>query len=135
MRLSSAARIGSGTGAWICRALGILLSSGILISLIKEGLAIEVSGVPAEAFAFYAWARDMLFEPLMSLVPTIPAWVKDALMGYALVCAVHVRTITGALAGRPDIWRRLHQNLFAIVFFTAGFFAWQYLQSGYGPPA
>ncbi len=83
-------------GSWVWRVLGILLGTATCISLVKNGFAIELTGLPAAIFRQYAWLRDMLFEPVVWVLRylglTIPWWLKDLLAAYTLVAVAHWRT-------------------------------------------
>jgi hypothetical protein len=74
-----------------------LLSTATAISIIKNGFAIDVHGLPAKVLAQYVWLRDTLFAPvvwaLRYLGIEIEWWVKDVIMAYALVGAALARTI------------------------------------------
>ena len=97
------------TGSRVWRVLGILLGTATCISLVKNGFAIELHGLPAAILRQYAWLRDMLFEPVVWMLRyfglTMPWWLKDVIMAYGLMTAVHWR-VSGAwkapLAPRPS---------------------------------
>lgn len=99
LRGSKKEKTSAATAAWMWRVLGILVGTGTLISLIKTGLVIELSGVPAKLYQHYVWLREMLFEPLLWVLRrfglTIPVWSKDVVMAYGLVAAAHWRPFRG----------------------------------------
>jgi hypothetical protein len=83
------------TCSWTWQVLGVLLGTATAISIIRNGFAIDVYGLPAKALAQYIWLRDTLFEPLVWAVLyfgiQITWWVKDTIMTYALLAAAHAR--------------------------------------------
>src|SRR5262245_12977685 len=85
------------TGSKVWRVLGILLGTATCISLVKNGFAIELYGLPAAIFRQYTWLRDTLFWPVTEVLRyyglTIPWWLKDAIMAYGLLAAAHSRGI------------------------------------------
>jgi hypothetical protein len=100
------------TGARVWHWLGILIGTATLISLVKNGFAIELSGLPAQLYKTYAWLRDMLFLPVVWTLRyfdlTMPVWLKDAVMAYGLASAAYARTIEG----RSGIHKRTTWNRF-----------------------
>jgi hypothetical protein len=97
------------TWSWTFQTLGVLLGTATCISIVKNVGAIELFGLPARAFAQYAWLRDMLFEPiawpLRYLGLSLPWLLKDLLLGYLLIGAAFYR---GALV----FWRGPNQKYF-----------------------
>jgi hypothetical protein len=79
------------------QVLGTLVGAATLVSLVKNGFAIELNGLPAAIFAHYAWLRDALFEPVVWLLRylglTMPSWLKDLIMAYGLMAAVLWRVL------------------------------------------
>jgi len=146
--------------------LGTLSSAAVLVSLIKSRFSIELYRLPAMVYEQYVWLRDMLFEPadwvLQYFALSIPAWLKDILLGYALIAAAHVRGLrTGTgyklLVGLcwplvQVVWwllrfsphwedseaaffnrRFVLLNLLAAILSAITFFLWNYLQNIFGP--
>ena len=100
------------TGRWVWQTLGILLGTATMVSLIKHGFVIELSGLPAMVLQQYAWLRDMLFEPLVRVARffglSFPASLKDVIAAYALVAAAQYRSVRGLLmkiGQKPDQFR------------------------------
>jgi hypothetical protein len=56
------------TGRWVWQVLGIMVGTATVVSLIKHGFSIELSGLPAKVFQQYAWLRDMLLSPSFGLL-------------------------------------------------------------------
>ena len=83
------------TGSWVWRVLGILLGTATCISLVKNGFAIELYGLPLKIYQQYAWLRDMLFEPVVWVLRhfelTMPWWLKDVVLVYGLVAGAYLR--------------------------------------------
>jgi hypothetical protein len=88
---SAAAR----TLSWTWQVLSVLLGTATAISIIKNGFAIDVYGLPAKILAQYVGLRDTLFAPLVWAVSywgiVIAWWVKDIIVAYTLVGAAHAR--------------------------------------------
>jgi hypothetical protein len=91
------------TWSLLWSGLGTLSAAAVVISLVKSGFAIELHRLPAKMYEQYVWLRDMLFEPIVWVLRyfglTIPAWLKDVLMGYGLVAAAHWRIAPRELLG------------------------------------
>jgi hypothetical protein len=83
------------TLSWTWQILGVLLGAATAISIIKNGFAIDVHGLPAKALAQYIWLRDTLFAPVAWAMRywgiEMAWWVKDTIMAYVLVGAAHAR--------------------------------------------
>jgi hypothetical protein len=83
------------TLSWTWQILGMLVGTATAISIIKNGFAIDVYGLPAKVLAQYAWLRDTLLVPLVWAARyfgiEIAWWVKDMMMAYALLAAAHGR--------------------------------------------
>src|SRR5262249_17448506 len=91
----SDAKAVAATGRWVLQVLGVLLGAATLISFVKSGFAIELSGLPAKLHANYVWTRNTLFEPLVRWLGwTLPWWAKDLVVSYALLGAAHGRALT-----------------------------------------
>jgi hypothetical protein len=101
-------------GRWAVQIFGVLLGIATVVSLVKSGFAVELSGLPAKVYQQYAWLRDAAFEPIVLVLHywgvTIPWWVRDLLMAYALIAAAHWRAFRRNL---------LTMNLAALVGFYA----------------
>jgi hypothetical protein len=83
------------TWSWTWHILGMLLGTATAISIIKNGFAIDLYGLPAKVLAQYHWLRDTLLVPVVWAVRyfgiEIAWWVKDMIMAYALFAAAHAR--------------------------------------------
>lgn len=81
--------------SWTWQILGLLLGTATSISIIKNGFAIDLYGLPDNVLAQYVWLRDKLLAPVAWAVGyfgiEIASWVKDLMMVYGLLGAAHLR--------------------------------------------
>jgi hypothetical protein len=95
---------GSVFGTW--EILSSLVGAATLISLVKNGFAVDLHGLPAALFQQYTWMRDAIFEPVIWVLRyfdlTMQWWLKDLTMAYALITAAHWRALNTFGFGATD---------------------------------
>jgi hypothetical protein len=83
--------------------LTYLIAIAACISFIKDGLGVELYGLPAMIFQKYVALRDVLFWPLVELLRyfglPVPWWVKDAIVAYGLVAGALWRVVVARVPG------------------------------------
>jgi hypothetical protein len=118
----------SSTWSWVWQALGALLGTATLISLIKHGFNIELRGIPAAMLNQYTWMRDTLFEPIVwalrSYGLSLPSWLKDLITAYALVTTSYWRALNTfgfevigwrRQAPLSEGWRKIRMLVYSII--------------------
>jgi hypothetical protein len=97
MKEMPTSRNATSTVRWVWHVLGVLVCTATLVSIVKNGFSIDLSGLPARIYQQYAWLRDTLYGPLVWTVAyfglAFPPLLKDLLTGYCVVAASHFRAL------------------------------------------
>ena len=81
-----------GTGVWVSSLLGTVVSSAAVAAIIRNGLSIELHGVPAQAYNLYTKARDPIFDLVLGWLPfRVPPLIRDLVVIYLLIGLMSAR--------------------------------------------
>ncbi len=77
------------TWKWVWGVLGILVGAAAVISLVKQGVRVELNGLPQQLYSQYVALRDIVFHPITWLLHSFlatpfPEWLKDVIAGYVV---------------------------------------------------
>jgi hypothetical protein len=80
---------------WTWGLLGMFAGAATVISLVRNGLDIPLSGMPRIIYEHYIWLREALFWPIERLLVFVdlrlPGWSKDLIVGYLACGSAGVR--------------------------------------------